>query len=54
MAASLLVDFVFRGNGIAFYGSEASFNQQFMCCYVTPHNRFYSNCIAWMLLSGHQ
>ena len=48
MAASSLVDFVFRAKGIAFYGSN-------MCyMYLEPHNRFNSNFVAWMLLSGHQ
>ena len=31
IAASLLVDFVFRAKVIVFYGSAASFNQHFMC-----------------------
>ena len=44
---------MFRAKGIAFYGSAASFNQHFIC-YLEPHDRFYSNCVAWMLLSGHQ
>ena len=35
-------------------GSVASFGQHFTC-YLEPHNRFYYlNCIAWLLLSGHQ
>ena len=50
MAASSLVDFVF--GGFIFYGSTAIFNQHFMLSEV--HNRFYLNCVAWMLLSGHQ
>ena len=50
---SLLVNFVFQAKGIALYGSAASFGQHFMC-YLEPHNSFYSNCVAYMLLSGHQ
>ena len=49
MAASSLLDLMYQAKGIAFYGSAASFNQHFMC-YLEPHN----NCVAWMLLSGHQ
>ena len=51
--ASSLVDFVFRAKGIAFYGCAASYNQHFMC-YLELHNKFSLNCVAWMLLSGHQ
>ena len=51
--ASSLVDFVTQARGIAFHGSVASFGQHFTC-YLELQNWFYSNCVAWMLLSGHQ
>ena len=51
--ASLLVDLESQARGITFYGSVASFSQH-LTCYLEPHNRFYSNCVALMLLSGYQ
>ena len=50
--ASSFVDFVSQARGIVFYGSVASLGQHFTC-YLEPHNRLYSNCVVWMLLSGH-
>ena len=46
-------DFVSQARGIAFNGGVASVSQHFMC-YVEPHNRFDSNCVAMMMMtSGH-
>ena len=40
MAASSLVDFVFRSKGITFYGSAASFNQHFIAIQSTQQVLF--------------
>jgi len=53
MDSALLVDFRSHAKGITLYVSAARFGQHFRC-YLEPRKRLDSNCVALMLLSGHQ